>query len=140
MKSGRTIIFIFICMLFLSSCTMKAKYKFMHDPSTITKIEIVHIDNIIETKGVESTTLATITDTNAFLKDFEALSCYLIYTDPKGIDNGSDVIKITYDNNDYELIDCAGTSKFTSEGGFMHNKGYRYFADEEFSALINKYK
>ena len=132
-------LFIVLIVVFAGGCSIKAAYKFLQSPTEISVIEIVKVSRDESTGEIEQTTISTIDDIEVFLKDFSQVNCYLIYTDPKGIDDSALVIKIVYQDGEYELIDVRGQTQYTDESGFRNYTGYRSFDDIEFKNLISKY-
>ena len=68
--------------------------------------------------------------------------CYTYYGDPTGVtpEGVSDtVIKISYVNEEYELINWTGQAKCTTENGFRYYAGYNVFDENQFEALIEKH-
>ena len=123
----------------LSACEYKRDYNFLHDPSKIERIELVMIGEEDFEDEIGQSTVCTIEDTDAFIADFSALDCYLIYTDPTAVEAGKTVIKIVYTGGEYELIGVGGQSRYTTEKQYNHYAGYRYFKTEDFQALLSKY-
>ena len=70
------------------------------------------------------------------------MECYKYFGDPIGIDEydeGSDILKIEYENGDYELINYNGQSEYTQERGLKIYMGYNVFEIDQFKGLIEKY-
>ena len=93
-------LFIVLIVVFAGGCSIKAAYKFLQSPTEISVIEIVKVSRDESTGEIEQTTISTIDDIEVFLKDFSQVNCYLIYTDPKGIDDSALVIKIVYQDGE----------------------------------------
>lgn len=125
-------------MVFLASCETEARYKFIHDPSDIAAIEIIEVGEENSQGSIDQTTVCVVHDIKAFMNDFTQLTCYYLYTDPVGIEKNSTVIKIIYNNNDYELISASGQARCIN-GQYNNYVGYRYFDQEQYEALISKY-
>ena len=51
----------------------------------------------------------------------------------------SKVIKITYKDGEFELIDAGGQAEYTLERKYRNYTGFRYFDTTQFNALITKY-
>ena len=135
-------IFCFLFMLYLlllTGCEIKSNYQFLNDTKNIVSIQIVQVTWDNSTHEFKEHTLSTIDDINMFLDEFCKLDCYSLYTDPLGIDDNSIVIKIIYNNQEYELISSGGRAQYTQKKGFQNYTGYRYFDDEPFQKLIEKY-
>lgn len=124
--------------VFLVSCETEARYKLMYDLSDICGIEIIEVGEENAQGSIQQTTVCVINDITAFMNDFTQLTCYYLYTDPVGIENNSTVIKIIYNNNDYELISASGQARCIN-GQYNNYVGCRYFDKEQYEALISKY-
>ena len=70
--------------------------------------------------------ISTVQDHSAFLSDFRDVKCNTFFGDPRGVYEGDIVVKITYDNGEYELIRSLG-------------RGFYSFDQEQFNDLIEKY-
>lgn len=46
------------------------------------------------------------------------------------------VIKIVYENGEYELINWKGQSRYLAERGLKYYAGYRVFEEQQFETLI----
>lgn len=76
------------------------------------------------------------------MRDFREVDCYTYYGDPIGIfaeDTGANVIRITYLNEDYELIYWNGQAEYTAAGGLRNHVGYSVFDEHQFESLTEKY-
>lgn len=131
----------FIILLLIASlngCEVKTKYKFIHDVSYISSIEIVKVSEETSQEVIEQTTISVVNDIESFIDDFMQINCYSIYSDPSGIENNTVVIKIIYNNDDYELIGVEGQAKYIS-GKYKNYVGYQYFDENQYETLILKY-
>ena len=128
-----------ICTLLLTcGCGRLMEFEYMHPTDKIQTIEIVEV-SFGDTEEPSQTVLCTIEDIDAFIDDFEAMDCYDRFGDPLGINDGDTVIKITYNNGDYELINVMARAQ-CKDGKFRNYKGaYFWFDDEQFQALLDKY-
>ena len=119
----------------------KENYKFLHENSEISFIEIVKIGEI-EKVGDEMLlgifVESEIQDEKSFLDDFSNVECYRKYSDPRGPRKGSLGIKITYSNGDYEII-CASGQSECENGIFYYERGAYSFDNEQFDLLLKKY-
>ena len=133
-----------VCMLifaFLFSgcgeCLCRTRYEYLHTTDEIETIEIV-----VVTFGDDSPpyydVLYTVEDIDGFIEDFGEIKCYEQVTHPLGIDDGDTVIKITYENGDYELVTWDGRATFV-KGIFYGYKGWQYFDEGQFQSLLDKY-
>ena len=134
----RLVILIFIALLCLCSCTQKDGYELMHPQNEISYIAIVSI-SINENVEIEQTELQIINNTSAFLKEFRNVSCYTWWGDPMGLTEDDHVIKIVYQNGEYELIAWNGQAEYQMERGFRNYRGYNMFDEGEFKLLISRY-
>lgn len=141
MKKTLLLFVVVISVLFMPSCRHREAYDFMNSTDSIERISIVEL-TINMDGGLTETELQAIVDINAFLEDFGSVNCYTYFGDPVGItpgEKGVSVIKITYDNGEYELIDWKGQAEFNPEKGFKNYVGFCVFDEEQFEALITKY-
>lgn len=133
-------LFIVLIVVFAGGCSIKAAYKFLQSPTEISVIEIVKVSRDESTGEIEQTTVSTIDDMETFLKDFSQVDCYFYYyANPTGIEDNALVIKIIYQDGEYELIDANGQSEYTDERGFHYYSGHHSFNEGEFENLISKY-
>lgn len=140
MKKVRLRIFVLMLMLCCAGCKKKDKYEFLQDISEIKSIEIVEI-GVLEknTEEISMSVLSVIEEKDAFLTEFLEINCFSLFGDPQGVGEYSEVIKITYNDDEYELIDVGGQAEYTHERKFKNYVGYRYFDEIQFEALISKY-
>ena len=130
-----------IACLFFASCRHKETYAFLNSTDKIVGISVVKI-SFSDNGEVIQTEVREIKDTKAFLDDFKGIDCYTYYGDPLGIsEEGSEdtVIKIFYENDEYELINWLGQAKYTCENGFSYYAGFSVFDEMQFEALIEEY-
>ena len=137
-----SILMILICVL--SACSGKKAYEFINDESEISTIEIVKLCEYDQEKGeYQEQLISTIEDHETFLSDFKKVACYNHWTDPTGVFEDDIVIKIYYENGEYELIHYSGQGKYRhfedNPSFFAVYAGYRYFDEEQFNQLIDKY-
>ncbi len=128
----------------LSACNVKKTYEFINEESEISTIEIVKLCEYDQEKGeYKEDLISVVEDHSAFLSDFKKLKCYNHWTDPIGVFENDIVIKITYKNGEYELIHNSGQGKyryFEDNPSFLQvYAGHRYFDEEQFNDLIEKY-
>lgn len=121
----KIVIFVSLIMvlnLFFCSCTHQPSYDFLNSSNTITSVSIVKVtfDNNGE---IVQTELKIIDNIDNFLEDFCQIDCRTYFGDPIGVtEEGVEdyVIKIAYDNDEYELINYKGQSNYTSQKGFCY--------------------
>ena len=140
-KRKTVVILILIMTLGLSGCHVREEYKLLHSADEISAVEIVTV--LFDEEGIADLQVkACISDVKVFMKDFRSVPCYVYFGDPIGLKknpSGIDVIRITYQNGDYELIDYNGQSEYTQERGFDYYAGFNGFDEEQFEELIEKY-
>ena len=136
-----SILMILICVL--SACSGKKAYEFINDESKISNIEIVRLGEYDQEKGeYQEQLISTVEDRETFLSDFNEVDCYNHWTDPTGVFEDDVVIKIYYENGEYELIHYSGQGKYIhfEDGSFFRvYAGRRYIDEEQFNQLIDKY-
>lgn len=141
MKKRVAIFIIALMCLLLVSCRQQETYSFLNSTDEISDISIVAI-SFDDDGEMLQTEIKKIDGTDVFLDDFRSVNCYVYYGDPIGVtQEGIDdiVVKISYDNDEYELINWQGQSEYTQERGFRYHAGFSVFDEEQFEALIAKY-
>lgn len=137
----RFIVFIIAILFFFTSCRHQETYDFMNAVDEIAEISIVAL-SFDEEQALVETNVQKIVDTNAFLNEFGDIACYTYSGDPAGVtpEGVEDtVIKISYTNEEYELINWNGQAKYTLERGFIYYSGYHVFDKDQFESFITKY-
>lgn len=141
MKKIFALLVALIC-LCLISCNVQVRYSFMHSTNDISAVYVVTI-SFDEEDELTETELAEIEDIGEFLKDFRSLDCYEWFGDPCGPteDYKEDtVVKICYNNGDYELINWCGRAKyFDEEERLRYYSGYNVFDEEPFELFLADY-
>lgn len=133
-------ILVLIC-FFLYACRNQESYRFLNSTDEISEISIVTV-SFSENADLIQTEIRKIQDVNLFLEEFRRVDCYSYYGDPVGIfeEGATDtVIKILYENDEYELINWRGQTEYTIERGFRFYAGYNVFDENQFKSLIKKY-
>ena len=133
-----------VVVLVLSACSGKKAYKFINEESEMSTIEIVRLCEYDQEKEeFKEELISVIENRSDFLSDFKKVECYNHWSDPNGVHEGDVVIKITYKNGEYELINHSGQGKyrhFEDNPSFLQvYAGYRDFDEEQFNDLIKKY-
>ena len=143
MKKILLVVIVVVLSLLLVSCgPFLHKYRLLSSESEISEISIVtaYFDDNNEFMQSE---IITINDIDEFMKDFRKVSAtYVILGDPRGLfptDEEGTIIRITYNNGEYELINWYGQSRYTIESGFRYYNGDWFFDEEQFNNLIDKY-
>ena len=138
---NRCFVFVLLCIM-LVSCRKQELFQFLNPIEEITNISIVEI-NFGDENEIIQTEIVGIDDISAFINDFQKVNCYVYYGDPLGVTpEGVDdiVVKIMYENGEYELINWSGQSEYTIQGGFSYYKGFNVFEEKQFEFLISKYQ
>lgn len=130
---------ILLSSILLMGCEKKVDYEFLHSLDEVSVIEIVKVNDVYENDELKQEKMSEIENINEFFMEFQNLDCYSIYTDPQGIEGEQEIIKITYENGEYELIDVDGQATYTHSKKFKNYRGYYYFEQDQFDELINKY-
>lgn len=124
--------------ILFAACEIQTKYEFLHDSSEISSIEIVEVGEKNSQGNIEQNTIYIIENIEVFMRDFAKVDCYILYSDPTGIENNTTVIKVIYNNNDYELIGADGQAQYIN-GKYDNYVGYRYFDRDQYESLLLKY-
>ena len=138
-KKAYVMLFLVAIMLYAASCRHRNTYDFMNPTDNIVAVAIVDlsfdpVDILVDTE------VKQVDDIDGFLKAFCALDCYTWFGEPipamqEGVKNT--VIKITYANGDYELINWNGQSEYRTERGLKYYAGFRVFDEQQFETLID---
>ncbi len=122
-------------------------FEFSQSAENITNVEIVKVTDI-KARKPQYTTIATVSDVENFLKDFESLKCekglpVRLITDFNKVDSLTG-IKITYSDESIEVITSYGnitSDLFTSDlkPDDLFTQKFYLFTESEFAALIKKY-
>ena len=140
MKKVMIVIFVFLLILCCVGCEKKDKYEFLQEVSEIKSIEIVEMGAFEENAEVAPMSVISVVEkTDTFLSEFLEMNCFSAFGDPQGITEYSKVIKITYNDDEFELIGVGGQAEYTHERQYRNYVGYRYFDEAQFEALISKY-
>ena len=139
-KNIQVFLLLFAVMLFITACRHKNTYDFLNSTDDIVSVSIVNL-SFDENRALVETEVKQVADINGFLNQFSSLDCYTYFGDPvAATPEGTEetVIKILYDNGEYELINWRGQSRFLAERGLKYYAGYRVFDEQPFEALIKK--
>lgn len=141
MKKTIAILIAALLVMCLASCRVRReKYKLLNTEDSICDVSIVTV-SFSEEDDIIQTEIKQINDINGFMDDFEEVPCYIYFGDPTGVTEWgkeADVIKIAYDNGEYELINHNGQARYTLENGFSFYAGFSVFDKSSFNALIEK--
>ena len=141
MKRIFQILMLSLTVTLLFACRHEENYDFLYEADKIQSIEIVEV-SFDEKMELILTEIATVGDIEMFMNDFFAVDCFTYYGDPLGVcEEGSktNAIKITYENEEYELINWNGQTTYTTEDGISFYEGYRVFDESEFQEILEKY-
>ena len=141
MKKRLLILVGMVLALCLNACRVRETYSLLHSTDEISSVYIAYVqfddkDQVVQTER------SKINDVDAFIDDFKKVACYTYFGDPVGpVDKAevADVIKIVYDNGDYELIAYNGQAEYTQARGYNHYAGFSIFDEEQFMTLISNY-
>lgn len=131
MKKLLLFCYILAVMLLLYGCGEK-KYEFKRPVDKIENIEIVSAES-----SLEFTVIKTLSETekNDFIKKFQAIKFYSYYIgDPMSVHGNS--VKITYQNEDYEMI-CCYWSEYVKNGEVYFVR--KRCDEKEFNELLNNF-
>ena len=144
-KIGITSIILMLAVCFsFSACKIRfsEKYQFIDSEENISSIAIVKLSYNDKSELIQ-TYLKNIENKDKFLEEFRSVGCYIYFGDPVGPDSTEDedkVIKISYKNGSYELINHCGQSEYISEKDKLSfYAGFNVFDKEQFEALISEY-
>lgn len=107
----------------------------------ITEIAIINVSSA-EGDNLTETEIQRIEDTDTFLEEFRKIGCHTYFGDPISVlpeGEKSTVIKISYQNGSYGLINWNGQTEYTPEKGLKYYAGYSVFDEDQFKSLISKY-
>ena len=135
---------IVVLLFILFGCHKIVEYHFLQSEENIARIEIVRIENddnipILKSDPFVHVLLVEIPQDKIddFIGDFTHLLCYEYFSDPGSIFPNDMAIKITYNNDDYELI--SEDAQATFQKNKFKGYGYYYFDHDDFIQLLAKY-
>ena len=125
MKKVLPIFIIALIATLFTSCNHRVKYDLLNPVEDISEISIVALTFDAE-GAIEQTVVQEIENTGDFINDFRKLHCYMNYggpmgATPEGVEDT--VIRISYENEEYELINWTGQTKYTLERDFRYYAG-----------------
>lgn len=127
----------------------RTEYSFLYEASEIKAIEIVIIGAVKKIEDTSSTpsvidykpsfdVVCTVQDIEQFMEDFSEIEC--LWAPPPRAPSVGDVgIKITYNNEEYEIICSLGQAKYR-DGYYYGYSGRHSFDETQFDELIEKYR
>lgn len=126
-----------ILMLFFCSCGLFGAQEYVCDLERVKSLQIVKLDKYIEEEyRYEYTILSEISEKEAFVKRLNELEHSVNWGDPRQMDIQYIVIRIDYQNGDFDLIH-QDAQCFNRSG--INQYGYFFFDDEQFDMLISDY-
>lgn len=144
MKKMLSICSFVLLLIIFTGCSKAVEYELMNDKTEIASIEIVKLGKFdSEEDSFGETVISVIEDHDGFLKEFNEVDCSNHLFNPSGVYEGETLVKITYKNGEYELIDYDGQGKYQHfdkhPSNFDAYSGYRDLDKKQFEALIEKY-
>ena len=127
--------------MLLPACGKAKVYRFLNPSDEITEIAIINVSSA-EGDNLTETEIQRIEDTDTFLEEFRKIGCHTYFGDPISVlpeGEKSTVIKISYQNGSYGLINWNGQTEYTPEKGLKYYAGYSVFDEDQFKSLISKY-
>ncbi len=126
-----------IFLLFCCSCGFFGNQKYVCNVENVESVQIVMLDNYIETEyRYEYTILSQILDYKSFVDRLNKIDHSINWGDPRQMDIQFIVIKIEYNNGDFDLIHQDAQCFNRSD---VNQYGYFFFNDEQFNSLISDY-
>ena len=141
MKKGFTIFTVILLCFSFAACRVRETYDFLHPDDEICSVSIVDL-SFDENEQLIQTEVHRVDDIVSFLQDFRTLDCYTYFGDPTGVTlEGEEdtVIKISYNNGEYELINWRGQAEYTISRGFDYYSGFSIFDETQFHELLTDY-
>ncbi len=124
----------------VTSCISKT-FDMLQTKDGISEISLIELTFSNESELIQ-TELQSVENIDDFLTDFNKIECAQWFGDPCGVtEKGKDafVIKILYENGEYELINWNGQATYTLDRGLNYYDGYSIFNEDQFFSLIEKY-
>ena len=139
MKKSIISLFLICIILMFSGCYLNVKYIFMNDTSEITSIEIVMLyEPEVKDTGFREEVIAVVENTDDFIQTFSKIHCERIIGQPVSMFPDTVVVRITYANGDYELINYdAQLHCYSDRNSWQH--GFYELDKQEFKELIKQY-
>ena len=147
MKRCTVAILLLLIGISLTACSVETNYNFMNPTDEISAISIVEVTYDDNNDRVQ-TEISEIHDISGFLCEFNGITCTtaIIPMEPVPIEENGvavTVIKFSYNNGEYELVNWKGQSKYRLTNvynpGMHFYSGYYKFDQNDFEALIAKY-
>ena len=126
----------------LVSCLGPRKFKYMHDTTEISRVEIVEVVYDCRADDLNILSLTEIPDVDEFVARLSDVKYRAVFTDPfffnriaKGL-----AVKVSYSNGDYELFNTSSRARFYCDsGGLDLNVHADHFDEYEFKSMLQHY-
>lgn len=126
-----------IILLLFCSCGMFGEQRYICEIDEVDSVQIVRLDKYIEGEyRYEYTILSQISDYTTFVRQLNKLKHSVNWGDPRQMAVQYVVIRIDYQNGDFDLIH-PDAQCFNRSG--TNQYGYFFFDDEQFNTLISDY-
>lgn len=126
-----------IVMFFCSACGFFGEQRYICDVGKVESVRIIRLDKYIEGEyRYEYTVLSQISEYVTFVDQINRMEHSVNWGDPQQMDEQYVVIRIDYNNGDFDLIH-PDAQCFNRSG--VNQYGYFFFNDEQFDALISNY-
>ncbi len=129
--------------ILLCGCGFFGGEKYVCSIDNVKSVQIVRLDKWVQEEArYEYTVLTEILDKIEFLQRLNGLKQYEYWNDPSVMQKGDTVVRIDYENGDYDLLGLGTTlihspDRYKSESG---NGGWRIYIDpEQLGQLISDY-
>jgi hypothetical protein len=139
MRKIRFLLFAFCITLVIlcCSCGFFGDRKYTCEADSVESIQIVELGKVVEGEYYrEYTVLAEVTDTASFVEKLNCLQHSVNWGDPVPVEEGYIVIRIDYQNGEYDYIHA--DAQIFHRSGVSHS-GFFFFDDEQFNDLIAEY-
>lgn len=139
MKQFRFVLFTFLSLLIclFSGCGLFGDQEYTCDVDNVVSVQIVHLDGFVkEEYRDEYTILCEIEDISGFVEQLESVEHSVNWGDPRPLGTDCIVIRIEYQNGDYDLLH-EDAQTFHRSG--QNNDGFFFFDDNQFQDLISEY-
>lgn len=139
MKIAKLTFYIMVVALILAfcSCGFFGDQKYYCDIETVETIQIVQLYKYIDGEySYEYTVVSEISDRDTFVERLNGLNHSVNFGEPSQLDEGYFVIRIEYNNGDYDLL-YSNAQWFNRSG--VNQNGYFFFDEEQFNLLISDY-
>ena len=139
MKRIRLLLCVFcVLLMFLCcSCGLFGDQRYICDADEVFSVQIVSLDKyVVGEYRFEYTVLSEISDYAAFVDQINDLKHSVNWGEPSQLYEGYTVIRIDYQNGDYDLL-YPNAQWFHRSG--INQDGYFFFDRPQFDALVSEY-